>query len=141
MYVTPGQMRPIKMVTSSSVILNSPLVFRILVTVQLDMATPRGSPPSIRPNVKTLVYRGPVPCRKKNETDTTIKDLFDPVACVTPLMIRGTDLQILEGDWSILNNRLVPGHEDWRSRASREWRLESLTFASSLAAPVRITSE
>ena len=133
-------MRMIKIDALLSVILRFALVYGIPVTVQLDMATPRRSPPSIHSNVKMLVYRGPVQCRRKDKMDTTIKDLFDPVACVTPLMIRGTDLQILERDLSILNNRLVPGHEDWRSRASREWRLESLTFASSLAAPVRITS-
>jgi hypothetical protein len=111
-------MRPIKMVTPSSVILNSPLVSRILVTVQLDMATPRGSTPGIRPNVKLLVYRGQ--CRTKDETDTTIKDPFDPIARVTPLIIRGTDLEIPEGHLSILNNRRFP--------ASRGRRLGSFTL-------------
>jgi hypothetical protein len=126
-------MRPIKIVTPSSVILNSPLVFRILVTVQLDIATLRGSTPGIRPNVTMLVGRGPVQCRTKDKTDTTIKDPFDPIARVTPLMIRGTDLEILEGDLSILDNRRFP--------ASRGWRLGSFTFANWLAAPVAIPSE
>jgi hypothetical protein len=113
-------MRPIIMVTPSSVILNSPLVSKILVTVQLDMATLRGSTLGIRPNVKMLVYRGPVQCQTKDETDTTIKDPFDPIARVTPLMIRGTDLEILEYYSSILNTRRFP--------ASRDWRLGSFTL-------------
>jgi hypothetical protein len=50
-------------------------------------------------------------CRREDKTDTTVKDHFDPTACATTLMIRGTDLQIPEGDLSILSNRRVFGHK------------------------------
>jgi hypothetical protein len=64
--------------------------------------------------------------------DTTSRDCFDPIARVTPLMIHGTDLEILESDLSILNNRRP---------ASRDWCVGSFTFTNWLAAPVAIPSE
>jgi hypothetical protein len=72
--------------TPSSSISGSSLVDRILVTTQHDMTTTRTS------------------TRSEDKTDASIKNPYDPAVYVATLMIRGCDLQILEGDLSVFNN-------------------------------------